>query len=206
MPPFDPKKELKHLYNPSAREVSVVEVPPLNFLMVDGQGDPQTSPEFAAAFEVLYPVAYTLKFTLKKLGGFEDYVVGPPEALWWVEDGNYASFAERRDEWRWTVMLLQPEWITAELVATAKEEVARKKKGPAGLERVRFERFTEGPAVQIMHLGPYSEETENIAKLHANIAELGGQPVGKHHEIYLSDSRRVTPEKMKTVVRQPYAT
>ena len=101
-------------------------------------------------------------------------------------------------------MLLQPEWITAEHLAAAKEEVARKKKGLAGLEKVRLERFAEGPAVQIMHLGPYSEETENIRKLHARIAELGGRPVGKHHEIYLSDPRRAAPEKMKTVLRQPY--
>lgn len=199
----DFKKELKHLYAPSAKEVSVVEVPELSFLSVDGEGDPAGG-EFQAAFGLIYSVAYTLKFMLKKQPGTQDYVMAPPEALWWVEDGDYTNFAQRRGEWRWTLLLRQPEGVTAEQVEAAKAEVLRKK-GLAGLEKVRLVRWAEGPAVQIMHVGPYGEETENIARLHAKIAELGGRPRGKHHEIYLSDPRRAAAEKMRTVLRQPYA-
>jgi len=194
------KKAWKHLYNPSARKITVVEVPPMNFLMVDGAGDPNTSPEYQQALEALFSLSYTIKFKSKKEAGV-DYVVMPLEGLWWTDDPARFSLDDK-SLWQWTAMMMQPEHITATAFEEARTEVRRKKELPA-LERVRFEAYREGLSVQIMHIGPYDAEGPTIARLHRFIEENGYEPNGKHHEIYLSDPRRTAPEKLKTVLRQP---
>ncbi|MBL0173910.1 MAG: GyrI-like domain-containing protein [Ignavibacteria bacterium] len=201
MEKLDLKKQFKHLYNPSAKDVSVVDVPSMAFLMIDGQGDPNTSPEYALAIETLYAVSYTLKFAVKKSGD-ADYTVGPLEGLWWVDDMRRFSIAEK-GAWKWTAMIAQPDFITPVLVEHAQAEVMEKK-GSLAMPILRFETFTEGTAAQILHIGPYSTEGPTIERLHAHIAHLGAARTGKHHEIYLGDPRRTAPEKLKTVIRQPF--
>jgi hypothetical protein len=201
MEKIDYKEQLKHLYRPSAKKVEIIEVPQMNFLMVDGEGDPNTSQSFSDAIEALYPISYTLKFMVKKGEMGIDYGVLPLEALWWADDMSAFSTGNK-DVWKWTLMIMQPEFITREMVKEATEEVARKKK-PVSLPLVRFESFKEGKAVQIMHIGPFSKEGPTIEKVHLFIEDNGSHRVGKHHEIYLSDIRRAAPEKWKTIVRQP---
>lgn len=201
MEKIDYKKQLKHLYGPSAGRVEVVDVPKMNFLMVDGEGDPNTAKSFTDAIEALYPLSYTLKFMIKKGKKGVDYGVLPLEALWWADD--MSAFAKgNKDAWKWTLMIMQPEFITGKMVIEATEEV-KKKKSPASLPLVRFETFKEGKAAQIMHIGPFSEEGPTIEKVHAFIENNGCRRIGKHHEIYLSDMRRTAAEKWKTIVRQP---
>lgn len=199
----DLKKELKHLYNPSAREVSVVDVPQMYFLMIDGQGDPNTSDEYAEALEALYTVSYAIKFRVKRTERGVDYAVMPLEGLWWIDDMTEFSVEDKRS-WKWTAMIVQPEeYVTEGLVDDAKTEADRKKDLPA-IPRMRFEAFGEGLSAQIMYRGPFSEEGPTIEKIHRCIEERGGEPAGKHHEIYLSDFRRTKPERLRTVIRQPY--
>lgn len=201
MPKIDFKKELKHLYRPSAKEFVVVDVPLMNFLMINGHGDPNTAQEYKDAVEALYGVAYRLKFMSKREKGM-DYVVPPLEGLWWAEDMK--AFTTKRDKsaWGWTMMIMQPEWITQEMLEEAVKQVGEKKSLPV-LPKLRLEGYHEGLAVQILHIGPYDEEGPTIARMHAFIVENGYEPAGKHHEIYLSDPRKVAPEKLKTVLRQP---
>lgn len=201
MEKIDYKKALKHLYQPSAKKVEIVEVPRMNFLMVDGKGDPNTSQSFSDAIGALFPLAYTLKFMVKKGDMGIDYGVLPLEALWWADDMSAFS-AGNKDAWKWTAMIMQPEVITRDMVEKATKEVSRKK-NPALLPLVRFESFMEGRAAQTMHIGPFSKEGPTIEKVHLFIKENGSQRVGKHHEIYLSDIRRASPDKWKTIVRQP---
>ena len=200
MPKIDFKKELKYLYRPSAKKFEVVDVPPMNFLMIDGHGDPNTAQEYQDAVEALYAVAYALKFMSKKEKGM-DYVVPPLEGLWWLE--NMEEFStEDKSAWNWTMMVMQPESVTREMFEAALEQVEKKKNLPA-LSRLRLESYQEGLAVQILHIGSYDDEAPTIARMHAFIDENGYEPAGKHHEIYLSDPRKVAPEKLKTVLRQP---
>jgi hypothetical protein len=202
MSKIDFKKELKHLYRPTTKQFVVVDVPPMKFLMIDGHGDPNTAQEYQDAVEALYAVAYELKFMSKREQGM-DYVVPPLEGLWWAEDME--TFTIRRDKsaWNWTTMIMQPEWITQEMLEKALKQVERKKNLPA-LSRLRLETYHEGLSVQIMHIGSYDDEAPTIAKLHNEfIPENGYQEAGKHHEIYLSDPRKVAPEKLKIVLRQP---
>ena len=201
MEKIDYKKQLKHLYKPSAQKVEIVDVPQMNFLMVDGEGDPNTAQSFSEAIKALFPLAYTLKFMVKKGEMNIDYGVLPLEALWWA-DAMTAFTTGKKDAWKWTLMIMQPEFITQEMVNTATEEIERKKK-PVSLPLVRFVNFTEGKAAQTLHIGPFSEEGPTIEKVHLYIEANGSQRVGKHHEIYLSDIRRAAPEKWKTIIRQP---
>ncbi len=201
MKKVDLKKELKHLYNPSPKEVMIVDVPKMNFLMIDGTGDPNTSQEFKDAVEALYAVSYTLKFTIKKGKTAIDYGVMPLEGLWWTDDMTKFSM-ENKDAWKWIVMIMQPEYVTRDLVNKALEQV-EKKKNPPALSKVRFESFHEGLSAQIMHIGPYSAEGPTIEKIHNFVKSKGHNLTGKHHEIYLSDPRKTAPEKMKTVLRHP---
>jgi hypothetical protein len=198
---IDCKKELKNLYSSSAEKVEVVEVPQMNFLMIDGEGDPNTSQSFQDAIDVLYPLSYTLKFIIKRGEIGIDYGVLPLEGLWWADDMSSFS-VDNKENWKWTLMIMQPELVKKEMVATAIEEV-RKKKKPVALPLVRFESFAEGKVGQIMHIGPFSEEGPTVEKLHSFIKVSGSQRIGKHHEIYLSDIRRAAPEKWKTIIRQP---
>ena len=194
-------KELKHLYAPSIKAVSRVEVPAMNFLMIDGAGDPNTSQAFKEAVEALFSLSYTLKFMVKKGPLGIDYGVLPLEGLWWADDES-AFATGNKDAWYWTLMVMQPEFITAGMVDAAITAV-RKKKNPPALPKVRFEPFAEGACSQIMHIGPFAEEGPNIEKVHRFIETSGCKLSGKHHEIYLSDIRRAAPEKWKTIVRQP---
>ena len=198
---IDYKKELKHLYRPSAKKVETVDVPRMNFLMIDGKGDPNTSQEFKDAIGVLYPLSYTLKFMIKKGEIGVDYGVLPLEGLWWADD--MSSFVDdRREHWQWTLMIMQPELVTEQMVQEANAQVL-KKKNPVSLPLVRFESFEEGKVAQILHIGPFSEEGPSVEKVHAFIEESGSQRRGKHHEIYLSDIRRAAADNWKTIIRQP---
>ena len=200
MEKIDYKKQLKHLYGPSAKKVEIVDVPQMNFLMIDGEGDPNTSKAFGDAIEALYPISYTLKFMVKGKMCI-DYGVLPLEALWWADDMSAFSTGNK-DAWKWTVMVMQPEFIVASMVEQATEAV-RGKKNPVSLPLVRFEPFKEGKAAQTLHVGPFSEEGPTIEKVHSFIENSGNRRAGKHHEIYLSDIRRAAPGKWKTIVRQP---
>lgn len=202
MKKIDYKRTLSEFYNPSKTDPGFVEVPAFNFLMIDGKGDPNTSIEYSQAVECLYATSYNLKFTVKKGQWAIDYAVMPLEALWWTEDMREFS-TERKDDWLWTVMIMQPEFITDDMVREAMSAVKLKKDPPA-LPKMRFNSFEEGLCGQIMHIGPFSEEGPTIQKLHDHIEANGFQLRGKHHEIYLSDIRRAAPEKWKTIIRQPY--
>lgn len=200
MQKIDLKKELKHLYQPSAKAVVEVEVPTLRFLMIDGAGDPNTAPAYAAAVEALFSVSYTAKFMLKKGRQAIDYAVMPLEGLWWSDE--LASFAaNERSKWRWTMMILQPDFVEDAVVDAAIAEVRRKKALPA-VDELRLERFSEGRCAQTLHIGPFSEEGPTIQRVHDYISAHSAL-TGKHHEIYLSDIRRGDPAKWKTVIRQP---
>ena len=198
----DLKKELKHLYHPSKKDFSVVEVPSMQFLLIDGHGDPNTAQEYKDAVEALYAVAYKLKFMSKKEKKGADYVVPPLEGLWWAEDME--TFATQRDKtaWDWTMMIMQPEWVTQDMFEKAVKQV-EKKKDLLAISKLRLETYHEGLSVQIMHLGSYDDEGPTIGRMHTFINENNYEPAGKHHEIYLSDPRRVAREKLKTVLRQP---
>ncbi|OGP56179.1 MAG: hypothetical protein A2Y65_06440 [Deltaproteobacteria bacterium RBG_13_52_11] len=201
MKKIDYKKELKHLYTASAKNVEAVEVPQMNFLMIDGEGDPNTSQAFQDAVEALFSVSYTLKFMIKKGKEGIDYGVMPLEGLWWADDMSQFSI-ENKDNWKWTLMIMQPEYVTGNLVDEAIEQV-KKKKSLTALPTIRFEAFSEGKAAQIMHIGPFSEEGPTIQKVHDFIKEMKYKLSKKHHEIYLSDIRKAAPEKLKTIIRQP---
>jgi hypothetical protein len=198
---IDWKKEFKHLYQPSAKEVTQVDVPAMNYLMIDGKGDPNTSQDYVDAVEALFAVAYAIKFMVKKDAMGIDYGVMPLEGLWWANDMSKFS-TENKDDWLWTMMISQPAFITQTIVDTAIFEVTRKK-NPAAISRLSFEACTEGSCAQIMHIGPFSEEAPTIEKLHQFIEASGRQRCGKHHEIYLSDIRKAAPAKWKTIIRQP---
>ena len=181
----------------------MVDVPDMQFLMVDGTGNPNTSQAYREAIEALYGVAYTLKFQIKKEQAI-DYPIMPLEGLWWTEDMQTFS-TDNKENWQWTMMIMQPDQVNAKLFEQAREQVKRKKDSSA-LANTRLQRFHEGAAAQIMHVGPFSAEGPTIARLHAFIREQGYGFDGieqKHHEIYLSDPRRAAPDKMKTVIRQP---
>jgi len=201
MQKIDYKKELKHLYQPPSKEVVQIEVPPFNYLMLDGAGDPNTSPAYQAAVELLFSLSYTLKFIVKKGPLAIDYGVLPLEGLWWAEDMSAFTTADKSN-WQWTMMIMQPEFITPALVAGAIQAVQRKSNPPL-LDQVRFEPYAEGLCAQIMHIGPFSAEGPTIERLHRFIADSGHQRFGKHHEIYLSDIRKADPAKWRTVIRQP---
>lgn len=200
MSKVDFKKEYKVLFSPP-REFVLLEVPEMQFLMVDGHGDPNVAQEYQEAVEALYAVAYKIKFASKKQLG-RDYVVPPLEGLWWAEDMGAFTTARDKSKWDWTMMIMTPEWISQEMYADAVEQV-RQGKHPAALEKVRLERYNEGLSVQIMHIGSYDDEGPTLMKMHNEfLPENGYVENGKHHEIYLGDPRKLAPEKLKTVLRQ----
>ena len=196
----DLKQELKSLYQPSSKEVVEVEVPPLRYLMVDGEGDPNTSLAYAQAVEALFSVSYAAKFMVKKGPQALDYAVMPLEGLWWADDLSVFASGDKA-KWKWTMMILQPSFVADGTLEAAIAEV-RRKKGLPGLDRLRVETFSEGRCAQILHIGPFSEEGPAIEKLHAFIDARSGRR-GKHHEIYLSDIRRADPKRWKTIIRHP---
>jgi hypothetical protein len=197
----DLKKELKHLYGATAKTPAIVDVPAMNFLMIDGAGDPNTSDDYRGAIEALFAVSYTAKFMIKNGPAAIDYGVMPLEGLWWTDDP--AAFSpDNKDIWKWTAMIMQPEWVTAELWADARAQAAGKK-DLRSAPKLRLESFEEGEAAQILHVGPYAGEAPTIARLNEFIAGEGLSRVGRHHEIYLGDPRRTEPAKLKTIIRQP---
>jgi hypothetical protein len=198
----DYKKELKGLYNPSAKEPAIVNVEDMHYLMIDGMGDPATSKDYMDSIEALFSVSYTLKFMIKKDTGV-DYGVLPLEGLWWADDMTDYIKGNKKN-WKWTSMIMQPPHVTKELYEKALDSAGKKKSLP-GLSKMRFERYNEGLCAQIMHIGPYSGEGPTIERLHAYIKEKEYSLRGKHHEIYLSDPRKAAPDKMRTVIRQPFS-
>lgn len=204
MEKIDYKKDLKELYLPSAKQVALVEVPEMNFVMIDGEGDPNTAPQFQDAMQALYAISYTAKFMLKKEQVGPDYTVAPAEGLWWADDMEQFNM-EDKGSWKWTLMIMQPEQVTGEVFQRALIE-AKAKKDIEALGKARLHSFHEGLSVQIMHIGPYAAEAPTIERLHAFMSENGYDFNGKHHEIYMGDPRRTNPEKLKTVIRQPVKT
>jgi len=200
VPKVDMKKELKQLYHASAKNVVAVDVPALNYLMVDGKGDPNSAPEYAQAVEALFSVAYTAKFMVKKGPQAIDYAVMPLEGLWWADDLS-VFVANDRAHWQWTMMIMQPSFVSNEVIAAAIDQVRTKKALP-GIDRLRVQVFTEGLCAQVLHVGPFTEEGPTIERLHAFIDARAGR-AGKHHEIYLTDIRRADPQKWKTIIRHP---
>jgi hypothetical protein len=197
---------LKQYYSPSSRKVELVDVPAFNFAMVDGAIEaghsPGSSPAFQLAMQALYGISYTLKFMSKlNVENPQDYVVMGLEGLWWVEDGKFDI--RKPDNWKYTVMIMQPEHITQRMFQEGLVQLKRKKPSPS-LDWLRFERFQEGLCVQTMHIGPYADEPATVARMDA-FAEANGYTValGKHHEIYMGDPRKGDPAKMKTVLRHP---
>jgi hypothetical protein len=201
MKKIDLKKELKHLYSASPKRVEIVDVPVMNYLMMDGKGDPNTSKEFQEAVEALFSLSYTIKFMIKKGEMGIDYGVMPLEGLWWTDEMDRFTM-ENKEDWEWRLMIMQPGFVEKKLIDEATEQLIRKKRLPA-LTKVRYESFSEGRAAQIMHIGPFSEEGPTIEKLHGFINEKGYRLHGRHHEIYLSDIRKAAPENWRTVIRQP---
>ena len=201
MQKIDHKKILKHLYKPSAKKIEIVKVPKMNFLMVDGKGDPNTSQEFQDAVEAIFGLSYTIKFMIKKSEMAIDYAVMPLEGLWWVDDMSQFTM-EDKSSWKWALMIMQPEIITPGLIKQGIEELHRKK-NPEALPKIRFDSFEEGKSAQVMHIGPFSEEGPTVEKVHQFIEGNGFERRGKHHEIYLSDIRRGNPTNWRTVIRQP---
>jgi hypothetical protein len=195
----DFKKSLKGLYNPKKSSFHLVDVPPMNFLMIDGKGDPNNSIDYQDAIGALYTLSYSLKFALKSHG--YDHVIPPIEGLWWIENMQEFSFANK-DLWVWTMMIMQPEWITQEWVELVRKTAKMKKDNPF-IDKVRFERFHEGLSVQFLYTGAYDNEAPRIAEMHKFILTNGYMVKGKHHEIYLGDPRKTSPERLKTVIRQP---
>lgn len=197
---YDIKKQRRKLYAPRPDDFEIVEVPSLGFLMVDGHGDPNTSTAYREAVEVLYTTSYAVRAVAKSRLG-RVHTVGPLEGLWSADD--LETFRTRdKSAWDWTMMIAQPDWITADLVDEA-VNAARKKRLPA-LDRLRFEHFTEGRSVQILHVGSYDDEAPTIERLHGEFLPANGlTPRGRHHEIYLSDARRTEPARLKTILRQP---
>ncbi len=199
----DLKKEIAS-YSAARGRFDVVTVPMLQYLMIDGHGDPNTSQTYAEALAAIYPVAYKLKFFSKRELD-RDYTVMPLEALWWARDMDAFTAARDKSQWNWTVMILVPEWLTAEHVDAVRETVRRSGGGPA-LDAIRLESLDEGTVVQTLHLGPYDDEGPVLEEMHhVFIPARSLRMVGRHHEIYLSDARRTAPEKLRTILRQPVA-
>lgn len=205
MTKLDFKKRDRPLYSGTVGRWDTLEVPEMSFLTTEGRGDPN-GPAYARAVSALYPLAYALKGAAKADGA--DFVVPPLEALWWADDPR--AFARNdRSAWRWTVMLRVPDAVgdadLAAAQATCRPKLARKgPNGAAALDEVRLARLAEGTCLQTLHVGPYSAEAPVLADLHERW--MPGHRLtfdGPHHEIYLSDPRRVPPERLKTLLRQP---
>jgi len=196
----DFKKSLD-AYRAKVGEFRIVEVPELHYIMIDGQGDPNTAPEYRDAVETLFPVAYKLKFVSKRELD-RDYTVMPLEGLWWADDMDTFTVARDTSQWCWTMMIMAPEWIDQAMLDRVVEMLSAD--GPPRLRDVRLEPLAEGQCVQTLHVGPFDAEGPVLETMHRDfIPSRGLKPRGKHHEIYLSDPRRTAPEKLRTILRQP---
>lgn len=197
----DFKKQIATYTAPRGR-FEIVTVPAMQFLMIDGHGDPNTSQSYADALATIFPVAYKLKFLSKKELD-RDYGVMPLEALWWADDMEAFTTAVDKSQWDWTVMIMAPDWITAEHVESVRATVADKGDAPA-LDELRLSTLDEGLAVQTLHVGPYDAEGPVLDAMHHDFIPSNAlRMTGKHHEIYFNDVRRTAPEKLRTILRQP---
>lgn len=197
----DLKKELDS-YKAKHNQFRIIEVPARQYLMIDGHGDPNTSQEFKDAIMALYPIAYKLKFASKQELE-KDYVVMPLEGLWWAEDMTTFTTARDKSQWDFTLMIMQPDWITENMFNQAVQKVAQKNPS-VNLSKVRFETLNEGACVQTLHVGPFDEEAAVLEKMHHEFIPASNlKMTQKHHEIYLSDFRKVAPNKLRTILRQP---
>lgn len=198
--PYDLKRANPALYRPRPGDFHRVEVPELAFLAVDGHGDPNVSPAYADAVEALFTLSYAVRAVARaELGRV--HRVGPLEGLWSAADPRVFRAGDKA-AWDWTMAVAQPAWITGDLVETALVQARRK--GRPAVEQARFVSWTEGTSVQILHVGPYDAEAPVLARLHDEyLPQHGLTFAGPHHEIYLSDPRRTSPEKLRTVLRQP---
>ena len=210
MEKLDLKKDLKYLYAPPVKKIEMVDVPAMNFIMLDGAIEPDqspgTSPLFAENMQALYAAAYTLKFSFKlRKENPLDYPVMALEGLWWVEDGTFDL--QKPGNWKYTVMIMQPDQVTPEHFSDALAQIRKKKGDQPAFARLCLARFHEELCVQAMHIGPYASEPETVLKMQAFMEANGCQDQvglgGKHHEIYLGDPRRADPAKLKTVLRHP---
>lgn len=201
MKKIDFKKEMKEYFNPSKKAPSIIDIPERRYIMMSSMGDPNTSDAFADGIEALFSVSYTLKFMVKKGKMQIDYGVLPLEGLWWCDD--MAQFSTKHKElWKWTIMIMQPDFITSEMYNEAIQTVKKKKKLNK-IDDLSLETYTEGLSVQMMHIGPFSTESVTLDKMVDIMASEGLIKSGRHHEIYLNDFRKIAPEKMKTILRQP---
>jgi hypothetical protein len=201
MDKIDFKKALKLLYQPPAGRFVLIEVPPMTYFMVDGAGDPNTASAYAEAVEALYAASYTLKFMAKKELG-RDYVVPPLDGLWWADDMS-TFISRQKDKWSWTMMIMIPDFVDAGMAKRAIAAASGKKALPA-LSELRIERLKERTVVQTLHIGSYDDEGPVLRTLHDEFLPANGlRERGRHHEIYLSDPRKVEAGKLKTVLRQP---
>ncbi|WP_326557406.1 GyrI-like domain-containing protein [Micromonospora sp. NBC_01796] len=197
----DFKKEID-AYRAKSGQFSIVDVPDLQYLMIDGHGDPNTSPAFTQATEALYPLAYRLKFASKQTLG-RDYTVMPLEGLWWADDMDTFTASRDKSRWDWTLMIMTPDWIDQDMLTNATAQISVKAR-PRRLDEVRLGWLAEGRCVQTLHVGPYDNEADVLARMHHEfVPDNGLRMVGKHHEIYLSDARKVAPERLRTILRQP---
>ena len=194
---FDLAKEYKTYYTAKTTP-EIVEIEEGKFLTIEGKGAPGGD-EFQAKVSALYSLAYGIKMLMKKEG--KDFTVAKLEGLWWV-DSDKPYYEVPREEWCWKLLIRQPEFITSEIIEKARQEVIKKKKLEL-VNGVNFEKIKEGKCVQILHIGPYSTEPESLEKMYNLMKEKGLVYNGFHHEIYISDPRKVAPEKMKTILRQP---
>jgi hypothetical protein len=210
MKTLDLKKDLKYLYLPSAKKVELVQVPRMQFAIIDGsieKGEgPGTSSGFRESMQALYGIAYTLKFMLKKRKTHAvAYPVMALEGLWWVEDGMFDIRV--KDNWHYTIMILQPDVITAAVFQEGLNELRRKRGDTTALARLRLESVDEGLCMQVMHIGPYADEPATVDRMKNFAVENGYRDCvgrgGKHHEIYMGDPRKADPTKLKTVLRHP---
>lgn len=210
MQKLDLKKDLKYLYVPSAKKIELVQVPALNFIMIDGAIEPgqapSTSPLFQENMQVLYSAAYTLKFAAKlRKDNPLDYPVMALEGLWWVEDGTFDI--QKPGNWKYTVMIMQPDLVTQAMFTEALVQMRRKKGDQPAFARLRLECFQEGLCVQTLHIGPYATEPATVERMQTFMQENGLRDRvglgGRHHEIYMGDPRRSDPSRLKTVLRHP---
>jgi hypothetical protein len=198
---LDFKKELAQLYAPKNKDWELIEVPFMNFLMVDGGGDPNTAKAYSDGVEALYGLAYAIKFLSRKRLG-RDYVVAPLEGLWSASDPSVFENAQKA-QYQWTMMIMQPDWITESMVSET-TAATRAKKGLPALSKVRYERYDEGRSLQLLHVGAYDDEAPKLKYLHSEFMPQHKLTFnGRHHEIYLSDPRKTAPAKLKTILRQP---
>ena len=208
MTPFDYKKEYKALYLPKEMP-SIVEVPSMQYAAVRGHGDPnEPDGEYGRAVAVLYGISYTIKMSYKgsrKVDGFFEYVVPPLEGFWWMEGGAPGVDYRNKSGFNWISIIRVPEFVTEEVFAWAKEEAQRKKRIDTSLAELIT--VSEGLCVQCLHIGSYNEEPATVAKMDHYRMEQGYEndisDRRRHNEIYLSDPRKVSPERMKTVIRHP---